>query len=102
MSYEYLASIGSDVNIPLKQLFESPALPSSIEVMSAAQSQWQLRWRDAPKREQWPEDITVSRQSDGLWVSFHSGTAGDRQELLSWLAPKLQQIAGVRIEFEEQ
>ena len=102
MSYEYLASIGSDVNIPLKQLFESPALPSYIEVLSATHSQWQLRWRDAPKREKWPEDITVSRQSDGLWVSFHSGTNGDREVLLSWLAPKIQQITGVRVDFEEQ
>lgn len=101
MSYEYLAPIGSDVALPLKQLFESPALPSYIEVLAATQSQWQLRWRDAPRRAQWPEDITVSRQLDGLWVSFHSGTSDDRQALLSWLTPHLQQMAGVRIEFEE-
>lgn len=101
MSYEYFAAVGADTSVPLTQLFDSSDMRSRVEVLSAAPSEVLLRWLDAQKRSEWPEDITVVRQPDGLLISFHSGTASNRDEFLLCMRMRLAQDAQVFVKFEE-
>lgn len=101
MAYEYLAALGADTSIPLAKLFDSSDMRSRVEVVSSAPSEVLLRWLDAPRRVEWPEDIAVVRQPDSLLISFHSGTALARGEFLSCIRTQLVQAAQVFVEFEE-
>lgn len=101
MSYEYFAGVSPESSIPLIKLFDSSDVSLLAEVLSAAPSEVLLRWLDLPKRSEWPEDITVVRQPDGLLISFYSGTAARRDEFLAYLRMRLAQDAQVFVEFEE-
>jgi len=101
MAFEYLAALGADTSIPLAKLFDSSDMRSRIEVLSAGSSEVLLRWLEAPRRAEWPEDIAVVRQPDGLLISFHSGTASARGEFLSCIRTQLVQAAQIFVEFEE-
>jgi len=51
---------------------------------------------------EWPEDIDLFGDANGILVSIHVGTAEQRRSLLDALAKELAKASGMPVEFEEQ
>lgn len=101
MSYEYFAAVGPDIPIQLDQLFNSAHMRTRVEVLSNAPLGVSLRFLEAPRRTEWPEDIAVERNPDGLLISFHAGTASSREEFLLSMRMLILEVAHILVEFEE-
>src|SRR5438034_11341919 len=101
MSYEFIATLPEAVP-DSSSLLQALARRLPLEVVPAPDGRLLLRWTDQPKRVEWPEDIELSCNPDGIVVSVHAGTASQRLALLDALADELAKRIGTPVSFEEQ
>lgn len=45
-----------------------------------------------PPRSEWPEDIEIQFQPDGIYVAFHSATRDDRADVVEFLESTLDSL----------
>jgi hypothetical protein len=102
MSYEYLAPLPEAAIPSSTELLELLKLQLPIAAVCISKNKLSLRWADLAMRAEWPEDIDLFRNTDGLLVSFHVGTAEQRNILLNILRDELAKVTGISFDFEEQ
>jgi hypothetical protein len=67
-------------------LAQQLSLSEEYEVLAANQQEVLLRFKgNGPKREKWPEDVTIRRSKEGISVVVHSGNRLFRQTLIDKL-----------------
>jgi hypothetical protein len=74
MGYEYFAHFTTEAIPPLSELVEVVQRARLCEVESLEEKTARLRWAGTPRREDWPEDVTLSYLKNSLCVTFHSST----------------------------
>jgi hypothetical protein len=101
MSYEYFTPIDVGTNVPLLELVELSGLKDLAMVISTKENEIHLRWVDTPVRSDWPEDITITRDDEGIFAIFHVGARADFLLALSQLSKAASNITGRPIKFLE-
>ena len=101
MSFEYHARLPRNEPASLLDLVRASVAKLPVEILSTLDDGMQLRWTALPRRSQWPEDVTVACDAEGVLVSFHSATGSQRDLLIGCLASTLAKFAGRNVEFEE-
>jgi hypothetical protein len=101
MSYEYFVTINQRDIRPLAE-FIQPILPwLPVEVLSISNEEVRLRWKNLPRRPDWPEDVIVMKNTRGIYISFHVGSEELRQLMLDSLNKLLNDEVGPAIKFVE-
>jgi hypothetical protein len=101
MSDEYFAPLEPGVLPAISTL--PAALGNRAGVMTLRQSEnaIALRWGGQTPRDRWPEDIEISRTSEGVLVSIHIATAMQRAEFIERLTEAVRELTGQAVEFQE-
>jgi hypothetical protein len=104
MSYEYLALLpgalgAADIDRVGERLAESGAWTRE---QSSHPSPFSIHFRltGRPRRDHWPEDVSVIFEPSRVVVAFHSPTT-DEPEFLRVLAEEITRLQGVTPVFEE-
>jgi len=72
-----------------------------LALVSMSNEKLSLRWADLPRRAEWPEDIDLFGNAEGILVSIHVGTAEQRRLLVGVLAEELAKMNAMPVTFEE-
>lgn len=101
MSYEFFAPLPEGVIPSVSELLQTLLRQLPLALVSTSKDKILLRWADLPLRTDWPEDIEISCNANGMLVSFHVGLAEQRRMVLSILANELTKMVGMLVEFDE-
>jgi hypothetical protein len=102
MSDEYFAAIEPET-FPAFRRLASDGFPGMlVEILAVTDSLITLRWcgDQHPRREDWPEDIRIRRESDGILLAFDTAARDQRERFLNFLGSKLEQLTGEPVSFE--
>nr|WP_320050523.1 hypothetical protein [uncultured Desulfuromonas sp.] len=102
MSIEYLAQ--TEHSITENQISKTRELLKKITTIELFDKQMEnqitLRFTDIPKRETWPEDVTITFEDSLICLSFHSSSQDQREMLVKEMAELLANV-GLTCEFDE-
>ena len=60
-----------------------------------------LRWADMPRRDNWPEDVSLSVLPEGLLLSIHVGTKEQRISLVQRIEAFLSKATDTSVIFDD-
>ena len=102
MGIEYISCLPSPAieALPalIRQLIQTASL---VEAQVVSGSGVGLRWAGQPVRSDWPEDVTISWDSQEVLLCFHAATRTQRDKLIEYLCSSLSKVAQEKIKFEE-
>lgn len=101
MSYEFFARLPEEAVRVSQQLLHALTRRLPLALVSMSNEKLSLRWADLPRRAEWPEDIDLFGNAEGILVSIHVGTAEQRRLLVGVLAEELAKMNAMPVTFEE-
>ena len=102
VSYEYFAPVPRGMVQISSELLQALTRRLPLALVTMSKDKLSLRWTNVPLRIEWPEDIDLSGEPNGIMVSIHVGTAEQRRLLLEAVAEELARASGTLVEFHEQ
>ncbi len=101
MAYEYSAPIEAVNPFSLLELFGSSPLRGHVVLVKADANELWLNWADTALRPGSAPDVSVQRDSDRVYIAFHSATAAQREALLLELCEQASSRLQINLAFEE-
>jgi hypothetical protein len=101
MAYEYSAPINSVNPLSLLELLDSGPLREHVVLVKTESNELWLNWADTAPRPGSAPDVSIQRDSDRVYIAFHSATAAQREALLHELCEQASSRLQVILAFEE-
>jgi hypothetical protein len=101
MADEFIAQIESGRSPPILDVVETLTLDRLCTIEAVREEEVLLRWADVPRRDSWPEDISLSVLQNGFLVSIHAGTKDHRASLIARIEAYLSKASGSPVILED-
>jgi len=102
MADELIAKIDRARMPPILDVVATLTSDDFCIIESAREDEVLLRWADAPRRSNWPEDFSLSVIQDGLLLSIHAGTRDQRASIIARIEAYLSKTADCPVMFDDE
>ena len=101
MAEEYIANISGAAPFSLEAIGKQLSQSGLYEIEEMSSEEIKLRYSGQPRRDSWPEDVTISWHEGGLLVSAHAGSTQQVQSLLRNVRSAVTKYCGYDADFDE-
>jgi len=101
MGDEFIASLGGSKSVPIEALAEELSATGLCVIVSVTPTMAQFRWASSPRREHWPEDVTLGPFQGDLLLTIHSGTGQQRDHFVEAVEVAASKLLSEAVTFEE-
>jgi hypothetical protein len=101
MADEYIAHLNRSIHQQWRLVLDKMLHTQRYELEGSPGATMRFRYFNQPRRDVWPEDITLELDGDTVLLTIHAGTKEQRAELLDDFWKTLQELGFADATLEE-
>lgn len=96
-----MAPLGGSVPVPIEALAEELVATGLYVIESLTPEEAKFRWASSPRREHWPEDVTLCPYQGDLLLTIHSGSGHQEEQFVEVVQVAASKLLSETVTFEE-
>jgi hypothetical protein len=101
MGLELMASLGGSKSVPIEALAEELCSTGLCVIESVTPDLAKFRWASSPRREHWPEDVTLGPYQGDLLLTLHSWSGQQAEQFVKAVEVAVSELLSEAVTFEE-